>query len=1024
LARASDLPAGAAVTATASTFSDSFAPPRSSDPNWSAVAAEPPRRRAPEADTSRMETAPALDGFGLYPESLQASMRAAKDIGFAGATAELPPRSGAFRAFDPKGVLVPVSGQDLIILRVTPDMIDGLPERMANIRRAAPGLKRMIAVFNGAQARHSEPASPLAPIDLTPEGIRAALWRSGFAVTGERPYRGFPNGTKDGDILQGWMQVEAIPRVMDRPTEKLVSIIILGFNQVEYTRKCIESIRMHTRQRYELILIDNGSKDGTEAYFRSIPGAKVVRNAENLGVSKGWNQGLRLARGEYLLILNNDIIVGPDWLENMVRLAECDPSIGLVGPRSNYIAGPQVVPNVPYRAESEIQGFIRAWQAGHDLSAAEFQFIKGFCHLIPRRVFEKVGFYDERFGKGNFEDDDYCMRVRLHGFRALFADDSFIHHYGSVSFNQDSVDWRALMIENQGKYERKWAKGAEALHDTQVSDPQAIIAPQAPQSPMPHNAAPSKLEQGRLAYERGDLERARGLFLQAQAESPNDPEAYCSLGVLMFSSGSVQDATSFFMRCLNLRPDHIDAAENLLECLAQRSGKASEGEMAALASRYPSNPVFRAGHSASSAAPAPSAPGASAPSAENTLAVKSLPAWRQEVEALIEARKYVPAVDLLEARLRANADAGICHNYLGIIAHSCGDAEMALRNFAAALRHAPGDADILFNYSDTLIAVGRCAEAATLLEDAARATLAAGQADPDAPDLAATAEQIRHAISKGAVDGERLLASRDANQSAEKLMRMGPAAEAAGAEAAGAEAAGAGIAGAEADEAKALLEAALLADPEDFRALNNLGLLAWYRHDGAEAWRHFQRCLSVRPTWTDALLNAFDTALALGDMGLIQPCLDRALAQAPDHPQALAMRRHIQAQNLAIHHFKNFEGLEANAAALARAETALDQDRKGDAIRIYLEALQIQPQNPQAFNGLGIIAFAEKRYPDAFGLFEAASGLHPMDQDILMNLWQCAQALRRESDVLPKLQHSLERNPALEDVRAVVKEFA
>ncbi|MEO7427051.1 MAG: glycosyltransferase, partial [Fibrobacteria bacterium] len=735
LARASDLPAdaiaaaAAALPATAATSPNSYAPPRSSDPNWSAVAAEPPHRRAPEADTARFEAAPSLDGFGLYPESLQAAMRAAKDIAFAGATAELPPRSGAFRAFDPKGGLVPVSGQDLIILRVTPDMIDGLPDRMANIRRAAPGLKRMIAVFNGAQARHSEPASPLAPIDLTPEGIRAALWRSGFAVTGERPYRGFPNGTKEGEILQGWMQVEAVPRVMDKPTEKLVSIIILGFNQVEYTRKCLESIRMHTRQRYELILIDNGSKDGTEAYFRSIPGAKVVRNAENLGVSKGWNQGLRLAQGEYLLILNNDIIVGPDWLENMVRLAECDPSIGLVGPRSNYIAGPQVVPNVPYRAESEIQGFIRTWQAGHDLSAAEFQFIKGFCHLIPRRVFEKVGFYDERFGKGNFEDDDYCMRVRLHGFRALFADDSFIHHYGSVSFNQDSVDWRALMIENQGKYERKWAKGAEALNDTQVSDPQAL---QAPQPSLPHNAAPSKLEQGRLAYESGDLERARSLFLQAQAESPSDPEAYCSLGALMYSSGSVQEATSFFMRCLNLRPDHIDAAENLLECLAQRSGKASEGELAALASRYPSNPVFRP----------------TVPSAVNAVEVKALPAWRQEAKALIEARKYVPAVDLLETRLRANADAGICHNYLGIIAHSCGDVEMALRNFAAALRHSPGDTDILFNYSDTLIAVGRCAEAATLLEDAARAALAAGQADPEAPDLAATAEQIRHAVSK------------------------------------------------------------------------------------------------------------------------------------------------------------------------------------------------------------------------------------------------------------------------------------
>ena len=191
-----------------------------------------------------------------------------------------------------------------------------------------------------------------------------------------------------------------------------------------YTKKCIDSIRKHTRQKYELILVDNGSKDGTEDYFRSMPGAKVIRNAENLGVSKGWNQGMRLADGEYILILNNDIIVGPDWLENMVRLAESDPSIGLVGPRSNYIAGPQVVADVAYKSatgydEHAIPAFIGKWQAEHDLSACEFGFIKGFCHLIPRRVFAKVGFYDERFGKGNFEDDDYCLRVRCHGYRAL-----------------------------------------------------------------------------------------------------------------------------------------------------------------------------------------------------------------------------------------------------------------------------------------------------------------------------------------------------------------------------------------------------------------------------------------------------------------------------------------------------------------------------------------------------------------------------------------------------------------------------
>ena len=116
--------------------------------------------------------------------------------------------------------------------------------------------------------------------------------------------------------------------------------------------------------------------------------------------------------------------------------------------------------------------------------------------------------------------------------------------------------------------------------------------------------------------------------------------------------------------------------------------------------------------------------------------------------------------------------------------------------------------------------------------------------------------------------------------------------------------------------------------------------------------------------------------------------------------------------------------MEANAALLGKAALALEKAKQPEAILIYLDAIKLQPQNPQAYNGLGIISFAEKRYADAFGLFEAASGLHPLDQDILMNLWQCAQALRREGEVLPRLKQSLERNPDLADVRAIVKEYA
>jgi tetratricopeptide (TPR) repeat protein len=269
-------------------------------------------------------------------------------------------------------------------------------------------------------------------------------------------------------------------------------------------------------------------------------------------------------------------------------------------------------------------------------------------------------------------------------------------------------------------------------------------------------------------------------------------------------------------------------------------------------------------------------------------------------------------------------------------------------------------------------------------------------------DYTASAEQIAYYLDSGNFDSDRYMASRDANQEGEKLLRSGKP-----------------------EEAKAIFAAAIQSDPRDFRALNNLGLVAWYESDFAKALELFSACLAVRPIWLDAAVNAFDTALALGRIDGLMPILDRALSLgSPDREIFASMRAEILANGPAIYSAANFEELQANARTLKKAEEAASAAKLSEAISIYLDALKARPKNPQALNGLGIIAFGEKRYDDAFGLFESAAGMHPLDQDILMNLWECAQALRRESDVLPKLRLSLEQNPALEDVRAVIKEFA
>ncbi|HEU4402566.1 MAG TPA: glycosyltransferase, partial [Candidatus Polarisedimenticolia bacterium] len=122
-----------------------------------------------------------------------------------------------------------------------------------------------------------------------------------------------------------------------------VSIVMLTFNRLDVTREALASLRASTRQPHELILVDNGSSDGTAAWLdgQARDGVRVVRNPVNRGVAAGWNQGLRLATGDCLMVLNNDVLLSGDWLERMTRAAHRVPRAGLVGCRTRAVGGPQ-----------------------------------------------------------------------------------------------------------------------------------------------------------------------------------------------------------------------------------------------------------------------------------------------------------------------------------------------------------------------------------------------------------------------------------------------------------------------------------------------------------------------------------------------------------------------------------------------------------------------------------------------------------------------------------------------------------
>lgn len=240
-------------------------------------------------------------------------------------------------------------------------------------------------------------------------------------------------------------------------SDGLTSILLVTHNQLAYTRLCLDSVRRFTDEPYELIVVDNGSKDRTPEFLANSPDIRWIGNPDNRGFPAAVNQGIGLARGTQILLLNNDTVVTTGWLRRMLKALQSDAVIGLVGPVSNRISGLQQIP-VTYRQMADLDGFAWDWGRDHAGEIVDLERLVGFCLLINRRVIEEIGGLDERFGIGNFEDDDYCRRAREAGFRTVVAVDSFVHHFGGRTFVGSGVDFAALMAENERKYREKWAE--------------------------------------------------------------------------------------------------------------------------------------------------------------------------------------------------------------------------------------------------------------------------------------------------------------------------------------------------------------------------------------------------------------------------------------------------------------------------------------------------------------------------------------------------------------------------------------
>ncbi len=284
-------------------------------------------------------------------------------------------------------------------------------------------------------------------------------------------------------------------------TSPLVSVIILNYNGKKFVHALFESLFKSTYASVEWIMVDNASSDDSVAYTeRHYPDVKLIRSDKNLGYTGGNNLGIKAAQGKYLVLLNNDVEVAPDWLDHLVRAAEEDVRIGALQPKLQ-----SMINRGYFEYAGASGGFIDKWGfaflRGRMFDTIEFDrgqyddereifWASGAALFLRRSALDDVGILDETFFM-HYEEIDLCWRLHLNGYKVKVIPQSKVLHYVSASLpaaNFMKLYWNhrnslILLIKNLSSrrffstlFQRYILDGVAGIHALIGLEPKRIFA--------------------------------------------------------------------------------------------------------------------------------------------------------------------------------------------------------------------------------------------------------------------------------------------------------------------------------------------------------------------------------------------------------------------------------------------------------------------------------------------------------------------------------------------------------------------
>lgn len=230
-----------------------------------------------------------------------------------------------------------------------------------------------------------------------------------------------------------------------------VSVVIPVWNLAPVTQACLDALAPTLGDDDQVVVVDNGSTDGTAQMLAGYDWVEVVSHERNLGFATGCNAGAEQARNPVTIFLNNDTLPVADWVGPLVA-PFADAEVGATGPMSNFVSGSQLheasfgasvrgmkdVRKIALAAMAEGRG--RTWPTHR---------LVGFALAVRTDLFAQVGSFDESFETGGYEDDELCRRLQAAGARLLVVAGSYVYHLGHATFDGNGLDWAGIEERNR-----------------------------------------------------------------------------------------------------------------------------------------------------------------------------------------------------------------------------------------------------------------------------------------------------------------------------------------------------------------------------------------------------------------------------------------------------------------------------------------------------------------------------------------------------------------------------------------------